>query len=193
MKLLDWVNFHAKDTPSKGLKTARHGIALTIEHPKGATRALHDDKGNVVYNMHMKNDYGFINNTKGRDGDETDVMLGPMKDAKEVHTVHMIDKGPVPSAREDEDKVMMGFPSADTAKSAFLAHYPAEFYGGMTSLPVDEFKNRLKATQVPHANNKIHAGAKSCPNCGSKKYGLMPTDFETAKCSKCGKNFEVGA
>lgn len=29
-----------------------------------------------------------------------------------------------------------------------------------------------------------------CPHCGSGEYGLMPTDFETAKCSKCGKNFD---
>jgi hypothetical protein len=31
-----------------------------------------------------------------------------------------------------------------------------------------------------------------CPHCGSTEYGLMPTDFETAKCSKCGKNWEIG-
>lgn len=32
-----------------------------------------------------------------------------------------------------------------------------------------------------------------CPKCGSKKFGLMPTDFETAKCSKCGKTWEISA
>ena len=31
-----------------------------------------------------------------------------------------------------------------------------------------------------------------CPHCGSSKYGLMPTDFETAKCDDCGKNWEHG-
>ena len=31
-----------------------------------------------------------------------------------------------------------------------------------------------------------------CPHCGSDDYVLMPTDFETAKCNKCGKNWHHG-
>jgi hypothetical protein len=31
-----------------------------------------------------------------------------------------------------------------------------------------------------------------CPNCGSSDYSLMPTDFETAKCNDCGKNWDHG-
>jgi hypothetical protein len=31
-----------------------------------------------------------------------------------------------------------------------------------------------------------------CPNCGSTKYSLMPTDFETAKCDECGKDWDHG-
>lgn len=31
-----------------------------------------------------------------------------------------------------------------------------------------------------------------CPHCGSTDYGLMPSDFETAKCHKCGKNWNHG-
>ena len=37
------------------------------------------------------------------------------------------------------------------------------------------------------------ATAKKCPHCGSSQYKLMPTDFETAKCSKCGRNFQAAA
>jgi ribosomal protein L37AE/L43A len=40
---------------------------------------------------------------------------------------------------------------------------------------------------------RIKASAKpKCPHCGSSKYALMPTDFETAKCDDCGKNWEHG-
>ncbi len=35
-------------------------------------------------------------------------------------------------------------------------------------------------------------GGPHCPHCGSTDYGLMPTDFETAKCNKCGKNWDHG-
>jgi len=36
------------------------------------------------------------------------------------------------------------------------------------------------------------ASKPTCPHCGSDDYGLMPTDFETAKCNGCGKNWNHG-
>jgi ribosomal protein L37AE/L43A len=36
------------------------------------------------------------------------------------------------------------------------------------------------------------AASPKCPHCGSTKYALMPTDFETAKCEECGKNWDHG-
>lgn len=36
------------------------------------------------------------------------------------------------------------------------------------------------------------AAKPTCPHCGSDDYGLMPTDFETAKCNDCGKNWDHG-
>lgn len=36
------------------------------------------------------------------------------------------------------------------------------------------------------------ASSPKCPSCGSKDYGLMPSDFETAKCNDCGKNWNHG-
>lgn len=153
------ITAHAKDTPVENAKTRVHGLPVTVEHEKGSVRCLHDDKGNVVYKQHMFADYGYFDKTKGRDGDEVDCFIGPMGDkAKEVFVVHMLDKGPVASEREDEDKCFVGYASATAAKTAFLMHYPAEFYGGMTCLPVAEFKKKLKAAQKPHRHKKIHAG-----------------------------------
>lgn len=192
MRLGDYIVIaHANDTKVVNKKMKRHGLAITIEHPKGSLRILHDDKGKPVYKKLMHSDYGYFNKTTGRDGDEVDCMVGPIPDAKEVFIVHMKDLGPVKSEREDEDKCMVGYQSADAAKAAFLAHYPATFYDGMTALPVAVFKKRLKTAQLPHRKKKITAGKSKCPKCGSKKYGLMPTDFETAKCSKCGKTWQV--
>ena len=36
------------------------------------------------------------------------------------------------------------------------------------------------------------AAKPKCPHCGSGNYVLMPTDFETAKCDDCGKNWNHG-
>lgn len=147
---------HAKDTPVVGTPMVRHGLHVTIEHKAGTLRQLHDDAGNVVYKKHMYHHYGYINRTKGRDGDAVDCFIGPLQNAKFIYVVHMLDKGPVKSEREDEDKCFIGSPGADAAKTAFLLHYPAEFFGGMTTLPVAAFKAKLKQAQLPHREKKIH-------------------------------------
>ncbi len=38
----------------------------------------------------------------------------------------------------------------------------------------------------------IASSKPKCPHCGSTEYSLMPSDFETAKCDKCGKNWDHG-
>lgn len=179
---------------SKLPQTITHGMRVSIEHPKGSMRVLKDNTGKVVYKKHMYAHYGFINNTKGRDGDDVDCFIGPLKNASEVFIVHMKDMGPVPAQREDEDKCFIGYPSADAAKQAFLMHYPKNFYESMTAMPLETFKRKMKRASLPYREKKIHAGvkAKQCPHCGSKKFKLMPTDFETAKCSDCKKNFHYG-
>jgi ribosomal protein L37AE/L43A len=219
---------HSKDTPVVNKRIKSHGLSVTIEHPRGTLRKLHDDAGNVVYKQHMHSSYGYINNTKGRDGDEVDCFIGPMKNAKFAYIVHMLDKGPVVQERENEDKVFLGYPSADAAHTAFLLHYPKEFFGGMTTLPMADFKKKLKTAKLPHREKKIHGGTvikgqepwheledsmpvfkprsigltssiinavkKSvCPECGSHKITLQPTDFEMGKCQNCGKMFEINA
>jgi hypothetical protein len=48
----------------------------------------------------------------------------------------------------DEDKVYLGFPSADFVKQVFLQHYDDDrFFGGMTVLPWDEFEKKVLATK----------------------------------------------
>lgn len=153
MRLETVLLFHSKDTQSANTKTKRYGLRIIIEHPKGTKRVLHDDSGKKVYEKHMYHSYGYIEKTAGRDGDEVDVFLGPSLLAKEVYVVHMKDLGPVKKEREDEDKVFLGFTSAEAARTAFLLHYPKTFFDGMTVLSVQQFKKRLSETR----NQKITA------------------------------------
>lgn len=188
MRLADIIQAHVNDTKVANRKTKRHGLHVTVEHAKGTIRRLHDDAGNEVYKTHMYHDYGYFTGTKGRDGDEVDCFLGPVQTAKEIYVIHMKDMGPIKSEREDEDKCMVGFPSADAAKAAFLLHYPVKFYDGMTSLPVAVFKKRLRTAQLPHRTKKIHGtSSKTCADCGGVLGGLIAPDFATRKCEKCGK------
>jgi hypothetical protein len=155
-ELLDLKKLSAEDDPvKKRLHVA--GLDICIEAPKGSIRILKDDDGKVVYKKLMMADYGYIDGKKGRDGDSVDCFVGPMPHADEIYVVHMKDLGPDPKEREDEDKVMIGFPSADAAKAAFLAHYPESFYQSMTAMPMQEFLRRLEQTQIPHSHNMLHA------------------------------------
>lgn len=157
MRIGDIIAQHEKDTKSANLKKNVGGLGITIEHPRGTIRKLHNDAGKLVYQKSMMADYGYFDGTKGRDGDEVDVFVGPMKECQEAFIIHMRDMGPDKNAREDEDKVFIGYPSADAAKQAFLAHYPPNFYEGMTVLPFATFKKKLKKASLPYRNKKIHA------------------------------------
>ncbi len=65
----------------------------------------------------------------------------------------------------------------------------------------DALQHHLSTIQGSHSNifkeaflriedmRKAGKNYKVCPECGSPNFGLMPTDFETAKCSDCGKNY----
>lgn len=145
------------DTKPVNRKVKSHGLKVVIEHPKGTIRELHDDDGKLVYRKYMFHHYGYFPGTKGRDGDGVDVFLGPVKNAKSVFVVHMKDMGPRVDEREDEDKVMLGWPSADLAKNAFLKHYPANFFGSMTTLDLDEFKKKMETASLPYRRKKITA------------------------------------
>ena len=203
---------HPKDSESLNKQVTVYGFPITVERPRGSMRTLHDADGNIVYQRRMFYDYGFFNGSKGRDGDEVDVFLGPSQRATEVYVVHMVDKGPIVDQREDEDKVMLGFDTAEMARSAFLLHYPASFYDSMTSMSLATFREKLATAALPYRRKKItaqcpvnaecgttctscmKAKVQACPKCGSKEHGgLKAPDFEMVECKACGKVYELRA
>lgn len=111
----------------------------------------------------MKMPYGYIRGTRGMDGDEVDVFVGPMVDAKFAYVI-MIKRQPE-FVKDDEEKVLLGFPSRKVARDMFDKHYDdSRFFGRMRAIPMEDFK---KAVGQP---GKIAAGGagSGCqgPNCG---------------------------
>jgi phage-related protein (TIGR01555 family) len=119
------------------------GVPVSVEYPAGVRRLLKNRTGKPVYDAIMQHDYGFIENTVGRDGDEIDVIVGPNPQAAHAYVVDMIDGGPEPAHWQDEDKLLIGFDSPETAKDAFLSMYPESFFGGMGRMTMDELRHRL--------------------------------------------------
>ena len=67
-----------------------------------------------------------------------------------------------------------------------------EEYNGSSKSAAVEAKRLAADYGIPEGKIRQASAKPKCPQCGSSKYALMPTDFETAKCDDCGKNWEHG-
>lgn len=138
----------SKDSePLERIKFA--GLPVAIEVPAGGIRIIFNDEGEVVYERILDYAYGFIEGTVGRDGDEIDVILGPDETAPNVFIIDMIDLGPDVDKREDEDKVFVGFRSSEEAKKVFVKMYREDFFGGMHTAPVAEYRSIIERGADP--------------------------------------------
>lgn len=126
--------------------TTFQGLRIAIENRKGSVRSGVDRDGKP-WRTEMKHPYGYIKGTKGADGEEIDVYVGPDKKAPEAHVVHQRKSD---GKGYDEDKVMLGFPSLEAARKAYLAHYNSpKFLGPISSMPIEVLK------KIMHKGEKL--------------------------------------
>lgn len=137
--------------------TSFQGLPISIENKKGSVRSGVNSHTGKEWSVTMPFDYGYIKGTKGADGQAVDVFLGPIKDAKFVFIVH---QNKPDGSDYDEDKVFLGFKSADAAKAAYNSAYDngGEFFHSMTVLPMHEFIRKVLDTKNKRPG-KIHAEA----------------------------------
>lgn len=116
------------------------GFNILVENPAGWVRSGKDKDGHA-WTTRMVYDYGYIYGVAGQDGDGLDCYVGLNENVPNVFIVHQLKKG---TGKYDEDKVMLGFPSLNDAKAAFLMHYDSdEFLGPITVLPVEMFRKHV--------------------------------------------------
>jgi len=122
------------------------GMPVSIENRKGSVRKWKDKESGTEGKTKMHYAYGYIRGTEGMDGDEVDVYIGPNKESDKVFVIH---QKKLPDFKEyDEDKCMLGFDTGEEAKRAFLKQYDdPRFFGSMSVLTLDEFKDKLQATK----------------------------------------------
>lgn len=115
------------------------GMTIVVENPRGSVRqGVNRDTGKP-WKTEMKYPYGEIKDSMGLDGDPVDVYVGPHAGAQFAYVIHQLN----PTTGEwDEDKCMLGFPDAMTAKNAYEIHYdePKKFFGSLSAVPMDRFK-----------------------------------------------------
>jgi phage gp29-like protein len=120
-------------------------LPIAVENPAGSLRQWRDPgpNGGTIGATTMLYDYGYIEGHLSGDDEELDCYVGPDPAADHVYVVHQ--RQAPDYKRHDEDKVFLGFASADAAKEAFLAHRNEErAFGSMSVIPLDEFRRKLK-------------------------------------------------
>lgn len=151
---LDQAVYHAN--ANKPFKLEGHttfaGMKIAIENKKGSTRSGVGANGRA-WSVTMPYDYGYIKKSVGKDGDEVDCFIGPDKAAKFAYVIHQCKEAD--RKQYDEDKVMLGFGSADAALRAYRSAFNGpDLYTGMTVLPMTTFKQKMKKKNT---KSKIHA------------------------------------
>jgi len=114
-----------------------HGLTVAIENPKGSERSGTTQEGEA-WSVSMANDYGYIKGTKGADGDEVDVFIGPDLESERVFVINQVGK----DGELDEHKVMLGFATKEAAEQGYLSSYRAGWdgLGSTQEMSVDELK-----------------------------------------------------
>lgn len=128
------------------------GLPISIEQAQGSSREWTDRDGNSGSTT-MAHAYGYVEGCEGADGDAVDVYMGPNEKAEWVYVIHQMS---TPEFTEfDEDKCMLGFDSEEAAKKAYLDHYDKpDFYGGMSSMKIEDFKKKLVKRKSPKITNE---------------------------------------
>ena len=126
------------------------GFEITIENPVGSKRYYGKDR--KKFNV-MKNHYGYFTKTKGKDGDQVDVFIGP--DVDKFEKVYVIDQKI--NGSFDESKVMLGFLTKKEAKAAYFSNFDGNWHGFMhiTGVSIPTFKKWLyrgRRQRQPFAN-----------------------------------------
>lgn len=137
---------------STGVRARRTfaGLPIAIENPAGSIRQWPGGSTRMLF------DYGFIEGHLSGDGEELDVYLGPEEAPSHVYVVHQMK---APEYRgHDEDKVMLGWPDAESARAAYLAHRNdgEKAFGGMSVIPLGRFASKLRR-RGPESTAKIRA------------------------------------
>jgi hypothetical protein len=117
------------------------GLKISIENRKGSIREGMDSNGHK-WKVKMNYPYGYIKLTEGTDGDHVDVYIGDNKMSDRVYIIHQNNPD---TGNYDEDKIMLGFDTAEEARAGYLSQYDRPgFFGSMEITTMEKFKELLK-------------------------------------------------
>jgi hypothetical protein len=124
-------------------KLELYGLTISIENPKGSIRRGKDKNG-TPWKCKLRNDYGYILGTVGKDKDHLDVFLGKDINAKNVYIVNQQD----PETKAfDEHKIILLMPNKRKAIKAYKSNYAddaSKRIDSVTEMTIEEFKKWIE-------------------------------------------------
>lgn len=140
---------NALPEPTEGQKEAGNyqkghvkinGLNISIENPQESVRSGKDRSGKP-WETTMKEHYGYIRGTKGKDKDHIDVFIGSKAEEPDA-TVFVVDQTNPQTGDFDEHKVLLGYENQAAAENAYLSNYEKGWggIGKMTEVPLSMFK-----------------------------------------------------
>jgi len=131
------------------------GLDISIENPEGSKRRPEWPV--------LKQHYGYIRGTKGKDKDHIDAFIKPgtPEQIPDDAPIYVIDQRKPGNGHFDEHKVMIGFASEEEARRAYMANYTPGWRGlaAVTRMELSEFHEWLETadTTLPAAEVQTHA------------------------------------
>lgn len=133
-----------------------NGLPVSIETGRSRSRAWKNPHDGSEGMSRMWLPYGYIQGTLGVDGDQLDVFVGPDRTAPYVYIINIM-KAP-DFTKFDEQKCFLGVESPEEAKRVFFASYnDPRFFGSMTVMPFDEFKEKVFSMKGQMIKSHIQA------------------------------------
>lgn len=130
------------------------GLDISIENPQGSMRKS-KDKDEQPWEVKMPAHYGYLKRTKGADGDQVDVFVGPEEDSE---LVFIVDQQNLDTKEFDEHKCILGTLSMVQAKELYVKSYSdgkgMERIKDITPVYMEDFKKWMEQgeTKKPYSN-----------------------------------------
>ena len=154
-----------------------NGLPISIETGRSRIREWQDPHNGTSGMTRMNLPYGYIRGTKGTDGDQLDVIVGPDHQAPEVYVVHT--NKPSEFTDYDEDKCFLGLNSPEEAMRHFRAAYDNPgFFGSMSIWPFEDFKEAAFTRQGERLDNTRYLPPPESPNGIMEGPGRLFTEQE---------------
>lgn len=127
---LSWIYNPPAPLPVRTYAGGR--LRIRIDRPAGFVQRGMSRDGTPWERVYLV-DYGYLDSTRGGDGDELDVFCGGDDAANTCFVIAQVNDAGEP----DEFKLFLGFADAAAARACYEQHVPARYFGGISTLPIE--------------------------------------------------------